>query len=117
MLQLQFKQLQFKHTEETKAATKNYYHNCTGFLVETLIRYCQKYPVFQIQCAKNLVFQLFDLKCRVFRTKSKVFDRNTRFFIEIQGLPFEILSFSLDILGISKICGNRIPYLRRQIFP
>ena len=55
MLQLQLKQLKFKHTEKTKAATKNYNHNCTGFLVETLIRYCQKfylkYPVFQIQCA------------------------------------------------------------------
>ena len=56
-----------------------------GFLVETLIRYYQKfylkYLVLQIKCAKNLVFQLFDLKYRVFRTKSNVFDRNTRFFI------------------------------------
>ena len=42
--------------------------------------FLSKYLVFQIQCAKKLVFQIFDLKYRIFfLSKSKVSDRDTRF--------------------------------------
>ena len=43
--------------------------------------FCSKYLLFQSQYAKNLAFIIFDLKYRVFRSKSKASDRNTRFLI------------------------------------
>ena len=61
-----------------------------------------KYLVFQIQCEKILVFQIFDLNYRYFSSKPKIFDRNASFL-------FEILCFLFEILGVSKICDNCIP--------
>ena len=56
------------------------------------------YLVFQIQCAKNLVFQTFSFEIPSF------FYPNAMFLIEILG-------FSLEILGISKISDNLTSYM------
>ena len=40
---------------------------------------------------------------------AKYFDRNPRVLIEVLGISIEIPGFSFEILGISKICENRIP--------
>ena len=37
------------------------------------------------------------------------------FWFEILGISIEILGFSFEILVISKICGNRIPYVLVEI--
>ena len=39
---------------------------------------------------------------------TKFFDRNPKFWIKT-------LDFSFEVLGISKICDNRIPYCYRKL--
>ena len=55
-------------------------------------------PSISIQCANNLVFQTF-------------FIWNTCFFYRNPRFSVEILTFSLEILGISKICDNSTSYI------
>ena len=40
---------------------------------------------------------------------TQYFQQNPRFLIKVLGILIEILDFSFEILGILKICDNRIP--------
>ena len=56
-----------------------------------------------LEIPRYIVFQITDLKYRVFY-------QNPTFLIEILGLLLEILGFLFEMLGFPKICDNRIPY-------
>ena len=58
----------------------------------------------KIKCVKTYYFKIINLK-------DQIFDRNRKFLDEILGVTFDKLGFQLEIFGLSKICGNRVPYI------
>ena len=104
-------QSQSKHLEQKQSR---------DIIIFSVAAFQLKFQVFEILGISLEIPSISNSRCekpsisKFLIRNTQYFDRNPRFLIEILGISIEIPGFSFEILGISKISDNRIPYSSRQ---